>query len=101
MNEATAPTAAIFARKPYSLEEACFGGKPQQIEVASRAVMTASQYDAFTGNGGFNQDRTWLEGYGGTRNGKTQVVEVSAPGRKTLYIDPEGGKYARYVGIAW
>ncbi|MDP1525267.1 MAG: hypothetical protein Q8M20_05620, partial [Rhodocyclaceae bacterium] len=28
-----------------------------------------------------------------------QVVEVSAPGRTTLYVDPSGGSYGRYVGV--
>lgn len=97
----TPATAAIFARKAYSLEDACFTGKPEQIHVASRAVMTAAQYDEFTTEGGFFKSRLWLAGYGGTRTGKTAVVEVSAPGRKTIYVNPDGGDYARYVGIAW
>ena len=28
------------------------------------------------------------------------MVEVSAPGRTTLYVDPSGGSYGRYVGVA-
>ena len=28
------------------------------------------------------------------------MVEVSAPGRRTLFVDPSGGSYGRYVGIA-
>ena len=28
------------------------------------------------------------------------VVEVKAENRKTLYVDPSGSAYGRYVGIA-
>ena len=28
------------------------------------------------------------------------MVEVSAPGRTTLYVDPSGSSYGRYVGVA-
>ena len=28
------------------------------------------------------------------------MVEVSAPGCTTLYVDPSGGSYGRYVGVA-
>ena len=28
------------------------------------------------------------------------MVSVSAPNRRTLFVDPSGGSYGRYVGIA-
>lgn len=90
---------ALFARKPCSLEDACFSGKPELIEIQDRREMTEAEYDTFSRS--MSQSRAWLEGKGGYANGRVLVVEVSAPGRKTLYINPEGGDWARFAGIAW
>ncbi len=63
-----------------------------------RKELTAAEYDAFANT--LLEDRDWLTGRGGHANGHRQVVEVSAPGRTTLYVDPSGGSYGRYVGVA-
>ena len=47
-----------------------------------------------------NEEWPWLEGRGGDSNGLTQVVAITAPGRETLYANPEGYSYARYIGTA-
>lgn len=90
---------AIFARKPFSLEDACFGGRPVEIQVQETRELTADEHDAFTDD--FSRPRPWLAGKGGSSNGRDLVIEVTAPDRKTLYVNPEGHDYARYVGIAW
>lgn len=90
---------AIFARKPADLLDCCFGGPPERIEIQERREMTASEYDAFAH--ALSRSRDWLAGKGGIRAGRTLVVEVTAPDRKTIFINPEGGDWARYVGIAW
>lgn len=90
---------AIFASKPANLKEATFGGAPIPIEIEGRREMTAAEYDGFTAS--LLEDRDWLAGKGGLRNGKAVVIEITAPNRKTLYIDASGFDYARYVGIAW
>ena len=56
------------------------------------------EYDAFTRL--IYKDWPWLEGRGGDRNGFTQVVAITAPGPETLYANPEGYSYARYIGTA-
>jgi hypothetical protein len=98
-NTATPTIRAIFARKPGSLEDACFGGKPMPIEIQATRELTADEYDALTDN--LSATRTWLKGTGGGRNGRELVIEVTAPDRKTLYINAEGSDWPRYVGIAW
>lgn len=92
-----------FARKPGSLQEMKAevnspGAEAAQCMVAETAELTAEEYDAFTRL--IYKDWPWLEGRGGSRNGITQVVAITAPGRETLYANPEGYSYARYIGTA-
>lgn len=93
---------ARFTRKPCSLDEVLHNGDPsappESIMIEFRKELTATEYDAFANT--LLEDRDWLTGRGGHANGQRQVVEVSAPGRTTLYVDPSGGSYGRYVGVA-
>lgn len=92
-----------FARKPGSLQEMRSeinspGCEVATCEIAETATLTTEQYDEFTRL--IYKDWPWLEGRGGDRNGKRQVVAITAPERETLYVDPEGYSYARYIGTA-
>ena len=93
---------ARFTRKPCSLDDVLHNtdpsAPPESIMIELRKELTAAEYDAFANT--LLQDRDWLTGRGGHANGQRQVVEVSAPGRTTLYVDPSGGSYGRYVGAA-
>ncbi|MDP1526692.1 MAG: hypothetical protein Q8M20_12840 [Rhodocyclaceae bacterium] len=93
---------ARFTRKPCSLDEVLHNtdpsAPPESIMIELRKELTAAEYDAFANT--LLEDRAWLTGRGGHANGQRQVVEVSAPGRTTLYVDPSGGSYGRYVGVA-
>ena len=93
---------ARFTRKPCSLDEVLHNSDPsappESITIEFRKELTAVEYDAFANT--LLDDRDWLTGRGGHANGVRQVVEVSAPGRTTLYVDPSGGSYGRYVGVA-
>ena len=98
----TIATRARFARKPCSLDEVLHNSDPsappESITVEFRKELTVGEYDAFANT--LLDDRDWLTGCGGHANGSRQVVEVCAPGRTTLYVDPSGGSYGRYVGVA-
>lgn len=98
----TTTICASFTRKPCSLDEVLHNSDPsappESIMVEFRKELTATEYDAFANT--LLEDRDWLTGRGGHANGQRQVVEVSAPGRTTLYVDPSGGSYGRYVGMA-
>ncbi len=91
-----------FTRKPCSLDEVLHNtdpsAPPESITIELRKELTATEYDSFANT--LLEDRDWLTGRGGHANGQRQVVEVSAPGRTTLYVDPSGGSYGRYVGVA-
>jgi hypothetical protein len=96
------PIRARFARKPYSLDEVLHNSDPsaplEPIEIAWRKELTEAEYDAFAST--LLQDRDWLAGLGGHAAGRRRVVAVSAPGRRTLFVDPSGGSYGRYGGMA-
>lgn len=93
---------ARFARKPASLEDVLYNSDPsaplELIEIEMRKQLTESEYDTFANS--LLEDREWLAGHGGHTAGHRRVVEVSAPRRRTLFVDPSGGAYGRYVGIA-
>mgnify|MGYP002735303252 CR=1 FL=1 len=96
------PIRARFTRKPYSLDEVLHNADPraplEPIEIAWRKELTEAEYDAFAST--LLQDRDWLAGLGGHAAGRRRVVAVNAPGRRTVFVDPSGGSYGRYVGIA-
>ena len=93
---------ARFTRKPCSLEEVLHNtdpsAPPESIAIELCKELTTAEYDAFANT--LLEDRDWLTGRGGHANGQRKVVEVCAPGRTTLYVDPSGGSYGRYVGVA-
>ena len=93
---------ARFTRKPCSLDEVLHNtdpsAPPESIAIELCKELTTAEYDAFANT--LLEDRDWLTGRGGHANGQRKVVEVCAPGRTTLYVDPSGGSYGRYVGVA-
>lgn len=93
---------ARFARKPYELADVLHNcdpsATPERIEIEFRKELTDAEYDDFTNS--LLVDRDWLAGHGGYLDGHGRnVVEVTAPNRTTLYVDPSGGSYGRYVGV--
>ena len=83
-----------FARKPVDLDEV--GGHGQiKVFVTETRVMTPAEFDAFARS--LMASRDWLAGKGGGVEGGYLCVEVTAPGRPYLYVNPEGSDYARYV----
>ena len=83
-----------FARKPADLSEVGGFGSTR-IFVTETREMTPSDFDAFASN--LMKSRDWLRGKGGGTGDGYFCVEVHAPGRPYLYVNPEGGDYARYV----
>ena len=93
---------ARFTRKPCSIDEVHHNSDPsvppEVITIEFRKELTPAEYDAFANT--LLDDRDWLTGRGGHADGHRRVVEVSAPGCTTLYVDPSGSSYGRYVGVA-
>ncbi len=83
-----------FARKPVDLDEV--GGHGQiKVFVTETRMMTPAEFDVFARS--LMASRDWLAGKGGGAEGGYLCVEVTAPDRPYLYINPEGSDYARYV----
>ena len=97
------PLRVRFTRKPVDLQEVLaatpYDERPEPVVISETRELTAAEYDVFAGT--LLQDRDWLAGKGGFPDHTTRhVVEVKAENRKTLYVDPSGSAYGRYVGIA-
>jgi len=89
-----------YARKPSCIgdvKESSFGLDPLETTVVETKTMSAEEYDAFAQD--FYASRDWLEGKGGSRNGIIKAIEITAPEREPIYVNPEGHSYARYVGV--
>jgi len=83
-----------FARKPVDLDEV--GGHGQiKAFVTETRMMTSAEFDVFARS--LMASRDWLASKGGGAEGGYLCVEVTAPDRPRLYVNPEGSDYARYV----
>jgi hypothetical protein len=92
-----------FIRKPADLKDVMSNNDPDKtpsnVSIELHQTLSTAEYDRFAAN--FYQDYDWLKGRGGYINNELRsAVEVSAPDRITLYVDPSGSAYGRYVGIA-
>lgn len=101
-NHAT-PLRVRFTRKPVDLQEVLattpYDERPEPVVISETRELTTAEYDIFAAT--LLQDRDWLAGKGGYLDHATRhVVEVKAANRTTLYVDPSGSAYGRYVGIA-
>lgn len=87
-----------FARKPYDLSEVASHAQDEcrdTVLVTETRQMTPAEFDSFTS--ALLQSRDWLAGRGGYAADARLCVEICAPGRPTLFVDPSGGDYPRYV----
>lgn len=92
-----------FARKPVDIEEVKSAARDIDdrgtiCRICETVEMEPAEYDFFSRT--LMNRRQWLAGKGGYLNGHLQAIEVKAPGRTTLYVNPEGSDYGRYVGMA-
>jgi hypothetical protein len=83
-----------FARKPENLS--ALGGEGlHRVWVTETRVLSPSAFDEFASH--LLKSRDWLAGKGGGKGDAYFCVEVCAPGRPYLYVNPEGSDYGRYV----
>jgi hypothetical protein len=83
-----------FARKPCSLDEVGGYGN-YKVLVTETREMSPEEFDTFGRT--LLKSREWLAGKGGGTGDGFFCVEIKAPGRPYLYVNPEGSDYARYV----
>ena len=83
-----------FGRKPSDINDIAATGD-YVVYVTETRTMTPEEFDGFAMN--LYKSRDWLRGKGGYFMKGRLCVEVHAPGRPYLFIDPSGGGYPRYV----
>ena len=83
-----------FGRKPTDIKDIAASGN-DVVYVTETRTMTPEEFDGFSMN--LYKSRDWLRGKGGYIGNGRLCVEVHAPGRPYLFIDPSGGDTARYV----
>ena len=83
-----------FARKPVDLNFFSDRGT-SDIYTTETRTMTPEAFDGFAANLLASHD--WLAGKGGYLGEGRLCVEVHAPGRPYLYVDPSGSNLGRYV----
>ncbi len=83
-----------FGRKPADITEIAATGE-YVVYVTETKEMTPEEFDGFAKH--LYMSRDWLKGKGGYFMQGRLCVEVHAPGRPYLYVDPSGGDSGRYV----
>ncbi|MCW7542092.1 hypothetical protein OOT46_30310 [Aquabacterium sp. A7-Y] len=86
--------ALAFSRKPARLADVG-GGELQRVYITVTHEMTTGEFDDFVGDLG--RSREWMTGEGGSVGDAFLCLEIVAPDRPALYVNPEGSSYARYV----
>lgn len=92
----------VYARKPCDWHEIESGsrrdcGTAYPTEIIETKEMTAAEYDTFIAKP--LASREWLAGKGGWKNNNVRyAIAITAPERETLYVDPSGSNYGRYIG---
>ncbi len=83
-----------FGRKPTDINDIAASGN-DVVYVTETRTMTPEEFDGFSMN--LYKSRDWLKGKGGYFMQGRLCVEIQAPGRPLLYVDPSGSDYCRYI----
>lgn len=84
-----------FTRKPIDLAE-FEDPHYAKVYITETRQLSPTEFDELAGS--LQASRDWLRGKGGrVEDGGFLCIEVIAPGRPYLYINPEGHDYARYA----
>ncbi len=92
-----------MVRKPSDIDEVielcrCYNNQAEEVRVAETVNLPPVWYDAVCRAP--LDDYSFLSGKGGYDDeNHRQVVALQCPGKPTLYVDPSGSSYCRYMGI--
>ena len=92
-----------LVRKPSDMDEVLeltkrYGAEATEVKVAETIRLDEETYRAISEKP--MADYAFLTGKGGYDNdGMRQVIALTCKGHKTLYADPSGSAYCRYLGI--
>jgi hypothetical protein len=83
-----------FTRKPADLSE-LIDQDEHKVYITETKELTTAEFDAFARS--LLVSRDWLRCKGGGTGDGYLCIEVIAPDRPRIYVNPEGSDYARYV----
>ena len=92
-----------MVRKPSDIaevKELCrrYNVQAEEVTIAGTVNLPLVWYDAVCKNP--LDDYIFLSGKGGYDDeNHRQVVALKCPGKPTLYVDPSGSSYCRYMGV--
>lgn len=92
-----------MVRKPSDIDEVIelsqrYYNQAEEVTVAETINLIPKQYNAICRAP--LDDYNFLAGKGGYDDeNHRQVLELQCPGKPTLYVDPSGSSYCRYMGV--
>ena len=93
-----------MVRKPSDLDEVksitrANSDRKETVAVVETIILSLAEYKKVCRNS--LNDYDFLKGKGGycDEHDYRQVVEIKAGGQPTLYADPSGSSYCRYLGV--
>ena len=92
-----------MVRKPSDIDEVMelcqrYNVQAEEVMVAETVNLPPVRYNAVCRNP--LDDYIFLSGKGGYDDeNHRQVVALQCPGKPTLYVDPSGSSYCRYMGV--
>lgn len=89
-------------RKPSDIQEVLemstlYPERAEIVTISETIDLTPEQYREVQKNP--LRDYEFLKGKGGYNDGWRTVVELTCKGKQTLYTDPSGSSYCRYLGV--
>lgn len=91
-----------MVRKPSDIDEVMelcqrYNVQAEEVMVAETVNLPPVRYNAVCRNP--LDDYIFLSGKGGYDENHRQVVAIQCHGKPTLYVDPSGSSYCRYMGV--
>lgn len=92
-----------FARKPNDMHEVLAAARDEDdkghlVRIIEHRRLTPTEYEALSSD--FMGIYEWMRDKGGwDRDGNRLAIKITCPGYPTLFIDPSGAFYGRYVGV--
>ena len=92
-----------LVRKPSDIEEVetltkCYKNEAEEVRITETIKLTEAQYQAICECP--LRDYDFLRGKGGyDDNGNRTAIELTCKGKPSLYTDPSGSSYCRYLGL--
>lgn len=92
-----------FARKPNDMHEVLAAARDEDdkghmVRIIEHRHISPAEFESLSSD--FMGAYEWMRDKGGwDRDGTRLAIKITSPGKPTLFIDPSGAFYGRYVGL--